>query len=45
MRVAQGDTITDIKQFLKKHTVKELLFFNGHANLVESYICHENSTQ
>ena len=38
------DGMTDIKSFLKKHTVKELMFYNGHANLVESYLCEDNNT-
>ena len=31
--------MTNIKKFLKKYQVKDLVFFNGHSNLTESYLC------
>lgn len=34
--------MTNIKKFLKRHTIKELVFFNSHSNLAESYLCEVN---
>ena len=36
--------MTNIKKFLKKYSVKELHFFNGHSNLTESYLCERKGS-
>ena len=37
--------MTNIKKFLKKYSVKELHFFNGHSNLTESYLCERKGSE